>query len=178
MRLLRFEMIFCFPTIRTAKLIRKEQNEVPIHSHRWLARSTGWIPLIWSFCIQFAERKLEFDSFCSLDRSILRPKCDRNPEILIFPETREKMLFSGVSFVPIALLNPEFFASEEQKEQRQELFILAVVISRFRDQNVIGEENFWFSQKLDKKCFPTPYRLSRSSFWVLRSLNRQNTLSV
>jgi len=59
----------------------------------------------------------------------LRPKCDRNPEILIFPETREKMLFSGVSFVPIALLNPEFFASEEQKEQRQELFILAVVIS-------------------------------------------------
>ena len=50
------------------------------------------------------------------------------------------MLFSGVSFVPIALLNPEFFASEEQKEQRQELFILAVVISRFRDQNVIGEE--------------------------------------
>ena len=35
---------------------------------------------------------------------------------------------------------------------------------------MIGEEEFWFSQKLDKKCFPTPYRLSRSSFWVLRSL--------
>ena len=80
------------------------------------------------------------------------------------------MLFRGVSFVPIALLNPEFFASEEQKEQRQELFILAVVISRFRDQNVIGEGFFLFSQKLDKKCFPTPYRLSWSSFWVLRSL--------
>ena len=171
MRLIRFEMIFWFPTIRTAKPIKEEQNDVPIHSHRRLARSIGWIPLICSFSIQFDERKPEFDSFCSLDRSILTPKCDRKPGIFIFPETREKMLLNTVSFIPIALLSPEFFELEGIESMGDKLVILVVVMSRFRDQNVIGRDFFLFSQKVELKSFPTPYRLSHSFFWVLSSLN-------
>ena len=74
------------------------------------------------------------------------------------------MLFNGVSFVPIALLSPEFFELEGIESMGDKLGILAVVMSRFRDQNVIGCEFFLFSQKLEPKSFPTPYRLSESSF--------------
>ena len=37
---------------------------------------------------------------------------------MIFPETRQKMLSNAVSFVPIVLLSPELFVSQEAKKVR------------------------------------------------------------
>ena len=73
-------------------------------------------------------------------------------------------LYIGALFVTIGLLNAPFFELEHEENIREELAHLAVVMSRFRDQNVIGCELFLFSQKLELKSFPTPYRLSESSF--------------
>ena len=54
------------------------------------------------------------------------------------------MLLSAVSFIPIALLSPEFFELEGIESMGDKLAILVVVMSRFRDQNVIGFEKKYF----------------------------------